>query len=381
MPRTKKEAEMSEDLENQELPEEDFEEEEVEYEDEDVSESDEEEVVDEETEAAATLKPKSKDVPDPKSKIEVMNKVIGRMASMRSDELTKWWNSTEAQVRPGHYSGKGNGSAESNKASISAKPSDAVKESVKDDLKELFDADKSLNEEAKDRMETIFEAAVSARLMVEKEELEVQMEEQFEEAVIEVANEMEDKLDAYLNYCTEQFMEENELAIESSLRAELAEEFMGAFSNLCREYNINVPENKVDIVEALTERVEEQNELLDAIIGENNELKDAYVQAELQNAIEEVAEGLTDQESEKLMALCEDVDFDGDIESFVKKVAIIRETYFKDGHYVAPEEDDLEKVNEELNEEEEVKKPKVFADPVMRDFVGALERTTKKNLR
>jgi hypothetical protein len=376
MVRTKKDVEMSENLENKELPEEEYEE----VEEEDVSE-DEVEEVDEETESASTLKPKSKDFPDPKSKLETMTKVIGHMASMSSKELTKWWDDTEKQVNTNYYDSKiPGGAAASNKHSIDAKPSDAVKESVKDDLKELFNADKSLNEEAKSRLEIIFEAAVSARLMVEKEQLETEMEEQFEEAVVEVANEMEEKLDAYLNYCTEQFMEDNEVAIESSLRAELSEEFMNAFTNLCREYNINLPENKVDIVEALTARVEEQNELLDAIIEENNGLKDAYVQAELEAAIEEVAEGLTEQETEKLMTLCEDVDFDGDVETFQKKVATIRETYFKDGYYVPSEEDDLEKVNDDLNEEEE-KKAVQTNDPTMKMFSEAISRTSNKKLR
>ena len=378
MPRTKKQVEMSEDLENQELPEEDFVEEEEELEEEDTSE---EEEVDEETEAAATLKPKSKDVPDPKSKLETMTKVIGHMASMSSDELTKWWNDTEKQVNTHYYGSKvPEGAASHNKHSIDAKPSDAVKESVKEDLKALFEADKTLNEEAKERLETIFEAAVSARLMVEKEKLEEGMEVQFEEAVGEVAQEMEDKVDAYLNYCAEQFMAENEVAIESSLRAELAEEFMNAFSNLCREYNISIPEAKIDIIEALTERVEEQDAILDRIIEENNELKEAYIQAELEAAIEEVAEGLTDQEAEKLMALCEDVDFDGDVKAYQKKVATIRETYFKDGYYVAPEEDDLEKVNDDLNEEDEKKAVEVN-DPTMRMFSEAISRTAKQNLR
>jgi hypothetical protein len=377
MARTKKQVEMSEDLENQELPEEEYEEVE-EVEEEDLSE-DEVEEVDEETEAAATLKPKSKDVPDPKSKLETMTKVIGHMASMSSKELTKWWDDTEKQVNTHYYGSKiPSGAASSNKHSIDAKPSDAVKESVKDDLKELFNADKTLNEEAKDRLETIFEAAVSARLMVEKEKLETEMEEQFEEAVTEVATEVEDKIDAYLNYCTEQFMEENEVAVDSSLRSELAEEFMNAFSNLCREYNINVPENKIDIVEALTAKVEEQDEILDAIIKENKALKDAYVQAELEAAIEEVAEGLTEQEAEKLMALCEDVDFDGDVEEFQNKVAIIRETYFKDGHYVPAEEDDLEKVQDDLNEEEEKEVAKAN-DPQMQMFADAISRTSTNN--
>ena len=244
----------------------------------------------------------------------------------------------------------------------------------------MFEADKTLNEEAKERLETIFEAAVSARLMVEKEKLEEGMEVQFEEAVGEVAQEMEDKVDAYLNYCAEQFMAENEVAIESSLRAELAEEFMNAFSNLCREYNISIPEAKIDIIEALTERVEEQDAILDRIIEENNELKEAYIQAELEAAIEEVAEGLTDQEAEKLMALCEDVDFDGDVAAYQRKVATIRETYFKDGYYVAPEEDDLEKVNDDLNEEDEKKAVEVN-DPTMRMFSEAISRTAKQNLR
>lgn len=373
MPRKTKEEILDEDLEQEidtgpEDPEDD-EDEEEEYE---------EEEVDEETEAAATLKPKSKDFADPKSKIEVMNNVIGHMASMKTDELCKWWNQTVAQVGSDHFSKAiPDGAAAHNKASIDTKPSDAVKESVKDDLKALFDADKTLTEEAKERLETIFEAAVSARVLVIQEEMEAGNETHLEEAVDEIRAELEEKLDSYLNYVTEQWMTDNEVAVESALRSELTEEFIEGLKALFEQHYIDIPQNKVDVIDALSEKVEELEAALHEVIQENNELKGFHTQAELEDAIEQVAEGLTVSQTEKLASLCEDIEFDGDIENFKKKVGIIKEAYFKDGKAIERVEDDLEKTNDELNEET---KP-VVTDPRMKLYTAKISQTLKEELR
>lgn len=349
-------------------------EDEVEEEEEELEE--EEEELEEDTEAAETLKPGSRSVDDPKSKIEVMKAVIGAMASASDDHLTKWWEQAVALV--GHEGDKiPDGAAASNKASIDAKPSDAVRESVREDLKTLFDADKTLTEEARERLETIFEAAVTARVLIEREEMEAAYVEQLDEAVQEVKEEIEEQLNSYLSYCAEQWMQENEVAVESTLRSELAEEFIEGLRELFAEHFIEIPENKADVIEALTEKVAELEEVLTNVIDENNELKGVYVESELSEALEEVAEGLTVSQTEKLVSLCEDVEFDGDIDNFKKKVSIVKETYF--GGAAKPsntEEDDFEKTDNELNEE-----TAVISDPVMRRYAEKIKQTVKEDLR
>ena len=342
---------------------------------EDELEEEEDEDLEEGTDAEETLRPGSKDFPDSKSKIEVMKAVIGAMASASDDHLTKWWEQAIALV--GHEGDQIPGSAAaSNKASIDTKPSDAVRESVREDLQALFDADKTLTEEAKDRLETIFEAAVTARVLIEREEMEESYVEQLDESVQEVKEEIEDQLNSYLSYCAENWMAENEVAIESTLRAELAEEFIDGLHDLFTEHFIEIPENKADVIEALTEKVAELEEVLTNVIDENNDLKGVYVESELEEALEEVAEGLTVSQTEKLIALCEDIEFDGDIENFKNKVGIVKETYFTGGNgRIENEPDDFEKADNELNEEVDV-----ISDPVMRRYAAKISQTVKDDL-
>ena len=337
-------------------------------------ENSDEEEVDEETDAASTLHPAARSMSDPKSKIEVMKNVIGAMASASEDDLTKWWSQAEALI--GHEADKiSDGAASSNKSSIDMNPSDAVRESVREDLQALFAADKTLTEDARDRLETIFEAAVTARVILEREELEEVYEEELTEQVQEITEEIEEQLNNYLAYVTENWMEENQVAVESSLKSELTEEFMEGLKALFAENFIDVPDSKTDIVEALAEKVEELEDVLNGVIQENNELKGINIESELEEVIEEIAEGLTVSQTEKLVALVEDVDFDGDIENFKKKVGIIKETYFTGGSMLT-EEDDFERADNELNEN-----ATVIADPNMQRYAAKISQTAKEDLR
>lgn len=335
----------------------------------------EEDDLEEGTEAADSLSPNSKPLADPKSRLETMKAVIGALASASSDELSHWWEIAQdldhnaARTIP-------DGNAASNKASIDAKPSDAVKESVKEDLKALFDSDKTLTEEARERLETIFEAAVTARVMIEREQMEEDNIEVISEQIEEIKEEIEAQLNSYLQYCSENWMAENQVAVESSLRSELTEEFMEGLRDLFSEHFINIPTEKSDVIEALSEQIEELESVLNNVIDENNELKGLEVESELENAIEEVAEGLTVSQAEKLATLSEGIEFDGDVESFKKKVAIIKETYFTSNGNASHKEDDFEKTDNELNEE-----TTVIADPAMRKYAASITRTVKEELR
>ena len=324
--------------------------------------------VTEETAAAASLKGGSHPDDNPKSKLETMKAVIGTMAAMSSDELTKWYNETIGQI--GKEAEKiPSGAAGSNKATINTKPSAAVSGSVKEDLDTLFSSDDTLTEEAKDRMSTLFEAAVSARAMIIAEELEEKYATELEESANEIRSELEEKLDAYLDYSVNEWMEENRVAIESALRAELAEEFMEGLRGLFTEHFINIPAEKVDIVEELAAKVAELEGALDHMIEENAELREMETVLEFQAAFEEVSEGLTVSQTEKFRSLIEGLDFDGDVEKFATKLSMVRETYFPGVQGQA---------EEMIEEDTDAGVQVTYSDADVKRYAQALSRSIKK---
>jgi hypothetical protein len=336
-----------------------------------------EEVVNEadHSEAAKTLHPGSRPFDDPKSRIETLRSVIGSVASMSSTELTKWWEQAVDLI--GHEADKVGEFSEKNKESVGMKPSDAVghsdgsgtfkmpQVSVKEDLDVLFGADETLTEEAKETMTTLFEAAVTARVILEREELEDQYTNALEESASEIRSEIEDQLNSYLDYCASQFIQENELAIVSTLRTELAEEFIDRMHGLFAEHFISVPDDKVDLVETLASRVEELENSLNSAIVENNDLRGVKIEADLDDVFDEVATDLSDAQKEKLAALAEGIEIeDGDLETFEKKLTVIKENYFP-ASSPAHREDDFEGTGEVLTEE-------VTVDPKIETYANAM---------
>lgn len=332
-----------------------------------------------EASAADSLRADSMPEADPKSKIEMMKVAIGTMASMSSDELTKWFNDSIAQIGK-EAANIPDGTDAKNKASIFAKPSAAVGGdaaavssmpmiSVKEDLEILFNSDDSLSEEFKERTSALFEAAVTARIIFEKEQLEEQFAKELEESAEEISKDLEEKLDVYLNYVVEQWVRDNEVAIESTLRSELSEEFIEGLRGLFAEHFIQIPEEKVDVVETLTQKISDLEEEMNNLIEENNDLRQIEAEVELENAFDETTDGLSVSQIEKFKALAEGLEFDGNVDMFKRKLEIIRESYFKP----AKSQDSL---NEEVNHEEttEVR----YTDASVRRYAQAISRINKK---
>ena len=192
----------------------------------------------------------------------------------------------------------------------------------------------NLSEEFKERAATIFEAAVLSRVEPIVEEIENQLIEEFEIAVETIKEEMASKLDDYLNYMSEEWMKENELAIESGLRAELAESFISSLRDVFVEHYIDVPEDKVDIVEELSAKLEEAESALNEEINRGIELQKELNEQKKIEAIYTACEGLTQTQVEKMKSLAEGVDFTTE-EEFVEKLDILKESYFKTDIVVA----------------------------------------------
>jgi len=193
------------------------------------------------------------------------------------------------------------------------------------EINALVDSEATLSEEFKEKTALIFEAAVKSKLSEEVSRLEEQYKEELSEEVSSIKSDLVEKVDSYLNYVVESWMEENKLAIQNGLRTEIAENFMGKMKDLFVESYIEVPETKVDLVDELAESVNELEEKLNAQTGEAIKLSEELEQYKRDAIIAESARDLADTQKEKLAELVEGIDFD---DNFASKVATIKESHF-----------------------------------------------------
>ena len=336
------------------------------------------EAIEEGTLAADSLKPASKSIADPKSRIEMMTAVLKGMDSMPKKDFVKWFDQQQALFGPGKDWGVGDKSG-SNQSSVDMKGGSGPKTrdampklSVKEDVEEMFSGS-DLSEEFKDKAATLFEAAVSARVITEQVRLEEEMEERLIEAIVEINEELTSKVDAYLDYVVEQWLEDNTVAIESTLRNEIMEEFINGLKGLFAEHYIDVPQEKVNVIESLASKVEELEEKLDEQITENVEIKRSLVQSEKKEVFESFLGNLALTQQEKFKALAEGIDFNGDVEVYAKKLAIIKENYFAT-EKKAPGSTNI--VEETFEAETDTKV--AVADPAVNRYVEAISRSLKK---
>lgn len=293
----------------------------------------------EETANAATLKPGAGSAGGD-TKAETLATFTQLLSQLGKDDLSNLFNQVQDQFGPGKAPGAEDKSA-SNKASIKSSGAAAaepmVKLSVKEDIDDMFSGDE-LSEELKEKAEVVFEAALNTRMTVELARLdeeyaakEAALEEAFEEALEEqtqaVFEEVTGKLDQYLDYCVEQWMEENKLAVENSLRADIAEDFIQGLHNLFAEHYIRVPDEKIDLVAEMKAELDEIKAKLNETTDEKIALQSVIEEATKEATLEEISEGLAETQVEKLRTLAEGIDF-SDAETYRKKLEIVKEQYF-----------------------------------------------------
>jgi len=237
---------------------------------------------------------------------------------------------------------------------------------MKEDIDALFADDETISEEFKSKVSTIFEARVEDRVTQIEEETEEKYAGMLEEAVESIRADLTEKVDDYLSYVVEQWMKDNEIAIESGLRSELTEDFIAGMRNLFAEHYIDVPAEKVDLVDELAGKVEELESKLNEEIERAVDLKKSLVESRKVEMTREVCEGLTDTQVEKIKSLAESVEFSTEDE-YKQKLETIRENYFPSNAKKATEA----QLHEEF-EEEEAKK--VINDP----FVAAVSQAISK---
>ncbi len=242
---------------------------------------------------------------------------------------------------------------------------------LSDDINALF-GDEELSEEFKEKATTIFEAAVISKINESLEE----MSQMFETATAleedEVKAEMVEKLESSLDYVVNEWMDNNRLAVENGIRTEIAEEFMGGLKTLFEQSYIEMPEEKVDVLGELSDKVDSLEEELNKELQKNIDLSTEIETLHRGSAIADVSQDLTVAQSEKLKGLAEGVDFVSE-EDFKEKIEMLKDTYFTDIEEEAQNETIFD---EEEPLEEEASAPKVSNE--MAQYMSAISRTVKK---
>lgn len=302
------------------------------------------------------------------------------LSQLGKEDLSKLFNDVQSQFGPNKAPGAEDKSA-SNRSTVAMKPSDAVgKGAWKEDVDELFGEE--LSEEFRERAEVVFEAALNTRVNLEiarleeeydslKEELEESFEENLEEATAVIMEEMTEKLDQYLDYCVEQWMEENRLAIENSLRADIAEDFINALHNVFSEHYIRVPDERIDLVAEMKAELEEVKSRLAETLDRNIELQSVIDEASVEAALEQVSEGLAETQVEKLRTLAEGIEYT-DHDSYLKKLEIVKEQYFKTAR-----KSSTGLITEEIDGESGDESKAGYTTPVMSKYVEAIAKSIK----
>ena len=196
-----------------------------------------------------------------------------------------------------------------------------------EDLNVLVAEEATLSDGFRDKASVIFEAALKTKVGAEIDRLESEYAQNLEEEVTSVKNDLVEKVDAYLNYVVEGWMQENEVAVEGGLRTEIAEDFMTSLQSVFKEHYISVPEGKEDLLDELSTQVAELEEQLNKTTDENVALFTTVQESQRADVVRKHTSDLATTEAEKLASLVEDVEF-GDVESFDMKVKTIKESYF-----------------------------------------------------
>ena len=240
---------------------------------------------------------------------------------------------------------------------------------VKEDMEALFNGEE-LTEEFKAKATTIYEAAVMARVREEVARIEEEFESKLAEQVAQNTEGIVEQVDGYLGYIAEQWMAQNEIALERGIKSDILEGFVAGLKDLFEEHYIDIPEEKFDVVNALEEQVEELEAKLNEQVAANVELTKSISDKQRDEIVNQVGQGLTDIETEKFNALVSELTYES-AETFETKVKTIRENYF------TTKAADVKSVVtdapvETLTEE---KKPQV--DPTIASYVSALNKIVK----
>jgi hypothetical protein len=331
-------------------------------------------VIDEEAADAATNQATIASKPTNISRSDLLAKMVSYASKMNIDTLAQAvetigaspddvYASTQQVI--GDNSGKNKASVKSSMAG-----GDSM-QAVKEDLALLFGDSTDLTEDFRLKVSTLFEAAVSTRVDIETARIEESFDEKLEESYEEIKTQMMENIDNYLNYAVAEWASDNKLSIENSVRTQMAESFLNGMKTLFEEHYVEIPDDKVDVVESMSSRIDELEKLVNETTADNIALSKIVNEKEVKEISDTLAEGLTSTQKDKFEKLIEAVDY-SDATEFRKKANIIKETYFAHKNEVKVVQDQL--LSESVEEPE--KAPVV--DSTMQMYVSSLSKTVKK---
>ena len=239
---------------------------------------------------------------------------------------------------------------------------------IEEDVDALL-AGEELSEEFQEKARTIFEAAIKTKVAEVQEELKAQYETTLEEEVSVIKEELTSRVDAYLEYVAEEWISENQLAIEQGLKAEMTESFLTGMRSLFEDHYVTIPEEKYDVTTAMVEKLDEMEDKLNEQIKSNIALNQRLAESVADAIFSEVCEGLALSQKDKLASLAENVEFDSE-DNYREKLATLRNSYFPEN--AGAQRDTSENISESSES---------IAQPVtglMESYLDTLTRVSKK---
>jgi hypothetical protein len=293
----------------------------------------------------------AKDQPSgaPKTKAGMINAMFTKMNGMSKAEMSKMYASYMEGVE------------------VEEGAEEVVEFNHVEELDQLVAEEATLSDDFKTKTAVIFEAALNSKIAEEVDRLENEYQEKLDEEIQATRDDLVEKVDNYLNYVVEQWMSENEIAVENGLRTEIAEGFMNQLKDLFVESYIDVPESKVDLVDELADQVEELEEKLNSQTGTVLEMTEKLETLQREAIIRESSRDLAESQVEKLRGLVDSIDFE-DEETFASKVKTVKESYF-----ASEVSNDVEEIAEDLDADQVIE-----TSSIMEQYLNAIQRTNRK---
>ena len=318
-----------------------------------------------------------KAIPTFVTKVEALNAVMQELSGLPKEKIGDIFKgltdglSAEKSRATRRIGGTAKDSTEGETVEQSRRSPTSVSGIAKEDMDVIFGGEE-LSEEVREKAKTIFEAAVNSRLVTEIARIEEEFETALLEALEEKVDMLSENVNKYLSYALEQWVEENKIAIESGLKAEVVEGFILGLKGLFEENYVEIPDDKVDLVAELSQHITELEEKVNSVVQENFELKDYVDTLEVEKVFAEAVESLPLTQADKLRSLVEGVEY-SNVEEFTKKLNTIKETYFAPEAKKITASQQLTEATDYDDDAEEVK-----TSGVMSIYANAISKTTKK---
>ena len=241
---------------------------------------------------------------------------------------------------------------------------------IEADVKALLEGEE-LSEEFQNKAKTIFEAAIKSKLADVRESVKAEYEEQLVEEVAAIKSELEDRVDSYLEYVADEWMTDNQIAVESGLKTEMTDSFLTGMKSLFEEHYVSVPEDKYDVIESMVDKLDEMEGKLNEQIEKNIALNRRLAESSADVVFGEVTEGLATTQKEKLATLVENVEFESEAD-YREKLVTLKESYFPSN--AGAQRDKSENLSEETST------PTNFQDisSSMERYLQTMNRVSKK---